>query len=435
MAFYDGINGDPYVFFIPSDARNDASSTVALHENFRTRVIRLLHIFITLFVFAFFATGFSVTNAAPSRCESLEFLCVVGTAEQHADNHSILTLEEIRALADQRNFDSALEGIRRFLDKEPDHLEGRLLLGVLLIWRGNPDGAVRVFRELADDHPNLAEPHNNLAAIYTSNQQYRKAEDALNKAISVNPSYGIAWENLGDIRIKRASLLYERASALYASNEDGNVGVESGIEEKSAIMEKVLGKIGYSFRVIENVQEILQDRVDVGATMVVEDPIDVNIASLGRSPAACYSVGPLIDKADFLLTTEWFKGNDIFTSSYTREREKSRGYEVFIPPLGNRGKVEAFIEKMRADGIDDVTLINGDDLENGAVIGVFDTESAAKHRIDELWKKGYNTKHRPRTGIEKQYWIKAYPTMDSSLDKLAFARRFPAYPLRAILCE
>lgn len=429
-------------FAVSSNARTVfVLLAIALHESPRIHVVRPLYIFVIYFVFVFFAVGSLETNATPSRCESLEFLCVVEPTEHPLDRtgrDEIPTLEEIRALADRRNLDAAWEEIQRFLEENPDHIEGRLLSGVFSIWRGETDRAADVFRKLVDDRPDLAEPYNNLAAVYASKKRYQEAEDALKQAISANPSYGIAWENLGDVRIERASLSYQRAGKLYAFEGRSNIEVEAKMGRKFVAIKKIQDEIGYSFHAHGMAGKRLRGEMDVDATAVTGDPDSANADAAPRvesSGVACYSVGPLPDKASFVSITDWFEGNDIFTSTYTRDAQQSNDYEVFIPPSDDLSDPNALIERMQGDGIHDITPISHGDLEQGVMIGVFDAEDAAQRRIDELWEKGHKARYRPRTRLEKQYWIKAYPAVDSSLDKLVFTKRFATHALRTIPCE
>ena len=58
------------------------------------------------------------------------------------------------------------------------------------------------------DYPELAEPHNNLAVIYASRGDYSLARTELETAISLNPGYATAFENLGDVYARLASQQY-----------------------------------------------------------------------------------------------------------------------------------------------------------------------------------------------------------------------------------
>ena len=58
------------------------------------------------------------------------------------------------------------------------------------------------------DYPELAEPHNNLAAIYAAAGEYGKARAELEEAIRLNPRYAPAHENLGDVHALLAGQSY-----------------------------------------------------------------------------------------------------------------------------------------------------------------------------------------------------------------------------------
>jgi len=446
MAFRDRVNEDFGVFQMPpyarvGCARVDVLPTVALRRNFRIRLILSLCIstyisILAYVVFVFFAIGVSETDAAPSQCETLEFLCMGQTGKQ-ARNHE-MTLEEIKALADRGNFDAAVTEIERFLKKNPDHVEGRLLLGVFLIWRGDSDRATDVFGKLADDYPDLVEPYNNLAAIHVANQRYREAEAALEKVIAMNPGYEMAWENLGDILAWHASSLYERATKLYAADEHNGTGsgIDTGIERKSVTMRKILGGAGYSLDGYSfSAHETLppgEANIDVAIT---EDANNATATPTVESPyATCYFVVPPPDRENSMSITKWFEGHDISTTTHAYDIQKPHGYEVFALPSDEYPDLPAFIQKMHSDGIRNTTPIFQGNLQHSVMIGVFDTESAAKRRINELWKKGYKAEYRPSIRIEKRYRIETHPA-DSPGNKLAFAKRFPTYGLRAIPCE
>ena len=74
------------------------------------------------------------------------------------------------------------------------------------------------FQSLTEDYPELPEPYNNLAVLYSSKGQFEKARVALELAIQTHPSYSTAHENLGDIYAKLASQAYDRALQLDKGN-------------------------------------------------------------------------------------------------------------------------------------------------------------------------------------------------------------------------
>jgi Tetratricopeptide repeat len=105
-----------------------------------------------------------------------------------------------------------------FLSTKPKDPQMRFLKGVILNERGKPLDAIAVFTKLTQDYPELPEPHNNLAVLYASQNQYDKAKASLEAAIKTNPSYSTAHENLGDVYAKLASIAYGKALQLDGGN-------------------------------------------------------------------------------------------------------------------------------------------------------------------------------------------------------------------------
>jgi len=127
-------------------------------------------------------------------------------------------LQEVNQLVKQGQFDRALDRVNAYLASRPKDARGRFLKGIILTEQNKPNDAIKVFTELAQDFPELPEPHNNLAVLYASQGQYDKARSALEMAIRTHPSYATAHENLGDIYAKMASQAYDKALQLDRAN-------------------------------------------------------------------------------------------------------------------------------------------------------------------------------------------------------------------------
>ena len=109
---------------------------------------------------------------------------------------------------------AALARADQFLADKPADPEMRFLKGVMLADEKRNDEAAAVFVKLTEDHPDLVEPFNNLAAIYAAQGDYAKARGTLEQALRTNPSYATAQENLGDVYIAMAGRAYARAAQL-----------------------------------------------------------------------------------------------------------------------------------------------------------------------------------------------------------------------------
>ena len=95
-----------------------------------------------------------------------------------------------------------------YIKAKPKDPQMRFLLASAQSAAGNTEQAIDTLRALASDYPELAEPHNNLAVIYASRGDYSLARTELETAISLNPSYATAFENLGDVYARLASQQY-----------------------------------------------------------------------------------------------------------------------------------------------------------------------------------------------------------------------------------
>ncbi|MDO8299967.1 tetratricopeptide repeat protein [Lacisediminimonas sp.] len=134
-------------------------------------------------------------------------------APAHADE-----LTDIDRLIRSSQYPAALSKADAFLSAKPRDPQMRFIKGVILTEMNRQQDAIVVFTRLTEDYPNLPEPFNNLAVLYAAQGQYEKARSALDKAIRTNPSYATAYENLGDIHARLASIAYDRALQLDSGN-------------------------------------------------------------------------------------------------------------------------------------------------------------------------------------------------------------------------
>lgn len=127
-------------------------------------------------------------------------------------------MQDANALFRQGRYTNALARIDAYLANHPKDAQGRFLKGLILAELKRYQEAIKVFSDLTTDYPNLPEPYNNLAVLYAAQGQYEQARQYLEQAIRTHPSYATAYENLGDIYAKMASLAYDKALKLDKSN-------------------------------------------------------------------------------------------------------------------------------------------------------------------------------------------------------------------------
>jgi tetratricopeptide (TPR) repeat protein len=146
------------------------------------------------------------------------------------------TLDEVRTLMREEKLPQALQQINRYITAYPKDAQGPFTKGVILSEMGRPQEAIRVFLALTEKFPELPEPYNNLAVLYSQQKQYDKAQAALETAIRTHPSYAIAYENLGDLYARLANQAYSKALQLDSANRTAQSKLEM-IRELASIQE------------------------------------------------------------------------------------------------------------------------------------------------------------------------------------------------------
>lgn len=113
---------------------------------------------------------------------------------------------------------AALERADKYLAGKPKDAQMRFLKSVVLADSGRGAESAALLQQLAQDYPELAEPHNNLAALHAASGEYGKARAELEESLRLNPGYATAQENLGDVYAMLAGQAYAKALKLEPSN-------------------------------------------------------------------------------------------------------------------------------------------------------------------------------------------------------------------------
>ena len=127
-------------------------------------------------------------------------------------------LSEVTRLHHAGQTQAALERADRFLAGKPKDAQMRFLKSVVLADSGRRAEAATLLEQISQDFPELAEPHNNLAAIHAAAGDYGKARMELEESIRLNPNYATAHENLGDVHAMLAAEAYGSAQRLEPRN-------------------------------------------------------------------------------------------------------------------------------------------------------------------------------------------------------------------------
>ncbi|MFM0071835.1 tetratricopeptide repeat protein [Paraburkholderia sediminicola] len=121
---------------------------------------------------------------------------------------------EIDASIAQKNWEASLTQLDARIASNPHDAQAKFKRATVLAHLNRDDEAITAFTELTQLYPELPEPYNNLAALYAKHGRYAEARAALETATKVNPAYGLAYENLGDLYLRMADAAYRRAQGL-----------------------------------------------------------------------------------------------------------------------------------------------------------------------------------------------------------------------------
>ena len=148
---------------------------------------------------------------------ALSLCCGAGLAQTQAP--AIITDPhlQVEQLMRQDQVGAALERIQAHLAQRPRDPQMRFWQGVLLTRQGQRDQAMRVYAELTQDFPELAEPHNNLGVLQAANNDIDQAQRSFELALRADPQHALAHENLADVLLRRAQRHYQLAAQAQAS--------------------------------------------------------------------------------------------------------------------------------------------------------------------------------------------------------------------------
>ena len=154
-----------------------------------------------------------MTRLTPLLARWMVSILLSSSFASHADESA-----DIRRLHDAGHAAPAMAQLDQLLAAHPNDPKLRFLKGVMLADAKRNVEALVLFRKLTEDFPELAEPFNNLAALYAATGDYQKAREALEQSLLSNPNYVTAHENLGDVFVALARESYARTLQLAPNN-------------------------------------------------------------------------------------------------------------------------------------------------------------------------------------------------------------------------
>lgn len=121
-------------------------------------------------------------------------------------------VQDVRSLVKEGKLSDALARANKALEKRQADPAMQFVKGLILSEQKKTGEAIEVFSKLTTEHPDYPEPYNNLAVLFATEGDYVKARAALETALKLNPRYGTAQENLGDVYLQSALQSYTEAA-------------------------------------------------------------------------------------------------------------------------------------------------------------------------------------------------------------------------------
>ena len=165
-----------------------------------------------MILFRNYAAGRPLRAAVASALLALSMAFAAQVAAQNSD------LQDINQLLKAGQSQQALDKVNVYLTSKPKDAVGRFIRGLAQAELGKTSDAIATFTSLTEEYPELPEPYNNLAVLYSSKGQFEKSRVALELVIQTHPTYSTAHENLGDVYAKLASQAYDKALQLDKAN-------------------------------------------------------------------------------------------------------------------------------------------------------------------------------------------------------------------------
>lgn len=136
-------------------------------------------------------------------------------------------LKDARAANDEHRLDDAERMFRRIIDLNPKSPVAYHFLGMIMLERKDPDGAMRIFEEASRKFPDYPILHYDLGFLYLKRGVISQAKDELEKGLTLNPRSPIADRARLALRdLNRTSAPQEFRPPVADQGSDSSTGTE-----------------------------------------------------------------------------------------------------------------------------------------------------------------------------------------------------------------
>jgi tetratricopeptide (TPR) repeat protein len=124
------------------------------------------------------------------------------------------------------NFSMAQDdSINTFISENINNSNTLFEKSVELVNNKDNKNAIKILNTLIKTKPQLVEAYNNLAVIYFNENNFKKAEEVLILATTINPKYEQGFTNLADLHLVIANNYYKNAFLINQNNNQTNLKI------------------------------------------------------------------------------------------------------------------------------------------------------------------------------------------------------------------
>ncbi|MDY0212675.1 MAG: PEP-CTERM system TPR-repeat protein PrsT [Desulfuromonadaceae bacterium] len=113
--------------------------------------------------------------------------------------HYLLGMSEFRL----KNYELALNQFQQVLDLLPEHVQSRIMLGIVLLQQGRIDDCIYQISQVLLKHDNIAIAHNVIGTAYLQKSDFDLASSHFDRAIALDPSLADAHVKKGLLNLTR----------------------------------------------------------------------------------------------------------------------------------------------------------------------------------------------------------------------------------------
>ena len=359
------------------------------------------------------------------------------------------------SLAAEKRYAEAREVLDAVLDREPDHVEGRLLRGVLDARDGRLGEAIETFEALRREHPEMTEPYNNLAVLYALEGRLEEARKTLLAILERYPDPDpVAYANLGDVYTKLAQRAYARAReldpgggragagemgatfAVPASAQgssrtgvDGDEPEAPAVEPGTAVPKPAAAD---SIEPVESETPVVVARRRVPAVAARYSAPDSGEVAGAMASVVCARAGGFEGRRAVAEAALWLQSQGAEVLEVRLEEGRDSGpWRVYLPPFASREEAQAKLREARSRGVRDIALIRDGELAHGISFGVYREAANAQRRVAALARLGYAVRSQATVG---GYELEARTRGAAAAFEAGWASRYPERPLQVVDC-